>query len=83
MATPEIHLLQFYRLEPGDLGITDWTHSDRNTLEATLRNALLSLRNNSTIAFEQRPDRARAITADGFSVISTIEVTSPSTVKRI
>ncbi len=83
MPTPEIFLLQFYRLEPGDLGITDLTHADRSTLEAMLMNALLSLHNNQTIAFEQRPDRARAVSADGFSVISTIKVTGPDSVKRI
>jgi len=83
MATPEIYHLQFYRHDPGDLGITDLHHSDPGTLEAMLRSALLSLHNNETIAHEQRPDRARAITADGFSVISEIEVTGHGTVRRI
>jgi hypothetical protein len=83
MATPEIYLLQFYRTEPGDLGITDLTHADRNTLEDRLRGALLSLHNNQTIAFEQRPDCARAITADGFSVISAVKVTGSGALIRI
>ncbi len=83
MATPEIFLLQFYRFEPGDLGITDLPHADRASLETILERALLSLHNNETIAFEQRPDRARAITADGLSVISKIEITSHGTVRRI
>ncbi len=83
MAAPEVYLLQFYRLIPGDLGITDLTYSDRSTLEAMLRDALLSLHNNWDIAFEQRPGRARTITSDGLSVISTIEVTSHGDVRRI
>ena len=83
MATPEIFLLQFYRQQPDDLGITDLTHKDRDTLEQTLKWALLSLHNNEKIAFEQRPDRARAITADGMSVLYAIEVTGPDTVKML
>jgi hypothetical protein len=83
MAPPEIYHLQFYRVEPGDLGITDLHCSDRGTLETMLKDALLSLHNNETISFEQRRDRARAITADGFSVLSAIEVTSRGAVRRI
>jgi hypothetical protein len=74
MAHAQTYLLQFYRDEPGDLGITDSPHRRADILEETLGAALLSLHNNQTIAQNQRPRRARAITSDGISVSHTMEV---------
>jgi hypothetical protein len=83
MAAPRFYHLQFYRREPGDLDITDLTWSDRGTLQTMLKDALLSLYSNETVALEQRPNRARAVTADGFSVLSEIEMTRHGTVRKI
>jgi hypothetical protein len=83
MDTSEVYILQFFRTSPGDLGINDLTHSDRGSLEITLKRALLSLHNNKTLDLAQRPHRARAITAEGHTVISTIEVIGSNDIRRI
>ncbi len=74
LPTSDVCILQFYREEPGDLGIadlTDWYSED--DVGHSLPDALLSLRSNPELSLDQRPVRARAITEDGFTV-SEIEV---------
>jgi hypothetical protein len=50
--------IQFYRQEPGDIGIEDSFHSDPESLEEIARKALLGYFNNPNIAAAQRPHYA-------------------------
>jgi hypothetical protein len=69
--------IQFYRQEPGDIGIEDSFHSDM------ARKALLGYFNNPNIAAVQRPHHARVITDDEIRTIFTIIATGPYTVARV
>ena len=82
MAAPQIVYLQFYRQEPGDIGISDIPISGTQDAERTLRNALLGYFNNPNIVPHQRAHHARAVTADD-SVILTLMATGPKSVERI
>jgi hypothetical protein len=74
LATSDVCTLQFYREEPGDLGIADLSDGyNYDDLGHALPDALLSLRNDPDLSLDQRPLRARAVTEDGFTV-SEIEV---------
>jgi len=75
--------IQFYRQEPGDIGIEDSFHSDMESLEETARKALLGYFNNPNIAAVQPPHHARVITDDEISTIFTILATGPYTVARV
>ena len=50
--------IQFYRQEPGDIGIEDSFHSDPESLEEIARKALLGYFNNPNIPAAQRPHYA-------------------------
>lgn len=79
----DVCTLQFYREEPGDLGIADLTDVSRyDDLELTLPDALLSLRHDPKLSLDRRPVRARAITEDGFT-LSQIEVVALDRLKNV
>ena len=75
--------IQFYRQEPGDIGIEDSFHSDPESLEEIARKALLGYFNNPNIPAAQRPHYARVMTDDEIRTIFTIRATGPQTVERV
>jgi hypothetical protein len=77
------YLLQFYRQEPGDVGIDDIPLPGDQDFEAVARKALLGYFNNPNIAPVQRPHHARVITHDGFKTVATLMVTGNSTVEKV
>ena len=83
MAAPEGFWLQFYRQEPGDIGIDDLPVSDTQNLEAAATKALLGYFNNQNIVAVQRPHHARVVTHDRFRTVFTIMATGPDTVERV
>ena len=80
---PDVYFLQFYRQEPGDVGISDISMPSNQNIELVAKNALLSYFNNPNILPQQRPHHARVITHDEFRVILTLMATGPTTVERI
>jgi hypothetical protein len=83
MPTPEGYWMQFYRREPGDVGIDDLPVSGTQDVDATVTRALLSYFNNSMISPEQRPHHARVVTHDRFGTVLTIMATGPTSVERV
>ena len=80
---PEFYWLQFYRQEPGDLGIDDLPLSGAQSPQATAEKALLGYFNNPNNAAVQRPNHARVVTHDRLTTVFTIIATGPKTVERI
>jgi hypothetical protein len=83
VARPTVYVMQFYRREPGDVGIPDLPVGEMQDPEGTVTRALLSYFNNQMISPAQRPHHARVITDDGFKTILTILATGPTTVERV
>jgi len=83
MAAPSMYLMQFYRQEPGDVGIGDIPVPSDQDYETITRNALLGYFNNPNIASVQKPHHARVITHDGFKTLVTLMVTGNRTVEKV
>jgi hypothetical protein len=83
MRKPGGYLLQFYRQEPGDVGIPDIPSPPDQDFEAVTRKALLGYFNNPNIAPTQRPHHARVITHDGFKTVLTLMATGSNTVEKV
>lgn len=77
------YVLQFYRQEPGDVGIDDIPLPPDQDFEAVARKALLGYFNNPDIASIQRPHHARVVTYDGFKTILTLMATGHNTVEKV
>jgi hypothetical protein len=78
-----MYLIQFYRQEPGDLGMRDLPLPGDQDFEATARKALLGYFNNPNIAGVQRPHHARVVSHDGFKTVVTLMATSSTTVEKV
>ena len=83
MSARDGYLLQFYRQEAGDVGITDIPVPGDQDFEAVARKALLGYFNNSNIAPVQRPHHVRVITHDGFKTVLTLMATGNGTVEKV
>jgi hypothetical protein len=81
MSAPEVYFIQFYRREPGDVGISDIPVASDQNYEDTARRALLGYFNNENIVPHQRPHHASVVTHDGFKTLLTMMVTSATTVE--
>jgi hypothetical protein len=77
------YLLQFYRQEPGDVGINDIPVPADQNYEEVARKALLGYFNNPNVAPAQRPHHARVVTHDQFKTVVTLMATGPSTVEKV
>jgi hypothetical protein len=83
MATPDVYWMQFYRQEPGDIGIDDLPVPSTQNFEAAVTRALLGYFNNSNFVAAQRPHHARVVSQDRFKTILTIMATGPKTVEKV
>ena len=83
MSGPEVYFIQFYRQEPGDVGIDDIPVPSDQDYEAVARKALLGYLNNEIIASPQRPHHAAVVTHDRFKTLLTLMATGPSTVEKV
>jgi hypothetical protein len=83
MAAPHAYVMQFYRREPGDLGIPDIAVLEDQDMSENLKRALLGYFTNHAIAPIQRPHHARIVTHDGLKTVRTIMAIGPSSVEVI
>lgn len=83
MSARNSYFVQFYRLEPGDVGIKDVTLIAEQDVEEVARRALLGYFNNPNIAPVQRPHHARVISYDGYDVVLTLMATSATTAEKV
>lgn len=83
VAASEIYKMQFYRQQPGDLGIDDVPIGEKQDPEGTVSKALLGYFNNKHISPAQRPHHARVVTLDGSKTLLTIMASGPQTVEKV
>ncbi|CAJ0877713.1 hypothetical protein AMST5_02903 [freshwater sediment metagenome] len=83
MSVPEFVMIQFYRQQPGDIGINDIPVPADRDFRSVAQKALLGYFNNTTIAPQQRPHHARVISHDRIKTLVTLMVTGPKTVERV
>ena len=83
MSAQDGYVLQFYRQEPGDVGVHDIPLPGDQDFESVTRKALLGYFNNPNIAPAQRPHHARVITHDEFKTVLTLMVIDSNTVEKV
>ncbi len=83
MSAPDVYFIQFFRQEPGDIGIDDIPAPSNQDYEAVAGKALLGYFNNENIVPHQRPHHASVVTHDRFKTILTLMATGPTTVERV
>jgi hypothetical protein len=83
MAVPNVHLMQLYRKEPGDLRLPDLPVAEDQQMNEALKRTLLGQFNDRSTSPFQRPHHARIVTKDGLKTIVTMMATGPSSVEIV
>jgi len=83
MPAPDVYWMQFYRQEPGDVGIPDLPIGPTQGVETTTKKALLSYFNNATITPQQKPHHARVVTGDKMTAVLTLMATGAKIVENV
>jgi|GEM_PF-5520415 len=83
MDVAQSYIVEFYRKEPGDIGIDDLILLPDQDLELIATKALLGYSDNLTIAAVQRPHHARVLSGDRFKCLMTLMIAGPRIVEKV